>query len=347
MAATEPDNRSFLTDLFAGPFRGHAIVFSPEMEGAPWPGDFTISERPVADWAPWHARAYEQRVSLHETLGDDAVPYAKLHTGTELFAAAFGCPVHVFEDSPACALPLVRTAQEADRIETPTLEARPLTRAFEMIDLLRERLGPDAPIAVPDIQSPFDIAALVWRKEDMFLALLEEPDAVKRLVGKCHDLLAGFLAEFLRRLPQGNLCHCPYAWAPPELGCWLSEDEAGSLSAAMFEEFCLPSLRALSEQFGGMFVHCCATADHQYENFRKIPNLRGLNRVFQEPGPRPAIEAFSGQTVLIQAWTGEAGINEMLEMALPQTRFFFNMSPQPLDEARATLERLREKCPRR
>ena len=145
-----------------------------------------------------------------------------------------------------------------------------------------------------------DIAALVWNKQDMYTAIYDDPDAVKRLVAKCHRLLKAFLVEFGRSFGEVNYCHCPYAWAPPELGCWLSEDEAGAMSVAMFDDFCLPTLVDLSESFGGLFVHCCATADHQYGSFLRIPNLRGLNRVFQSPGPRPAVDAFAGRTVLMK-----------------------------------------------
>jgi hypothetical protein len=176
--------------------------------------------------------------------------------------------------------------------------------------------------------------------------MITEPDAVRRLVDKCQQLLINFFDHFLREVGEANLCHCPVAWAPPELGVWLSEDEAGSMSTEMFEAFCLPNLIDLSERYGGLFVHCCATADHQYQSFAKIPNLRGLNRVFQAPGPRPAIETFSKDTVLMVAWTPEDRVVEMLDMALPETRFLFNMPAQPLDEARRTYDRLRERCPR-
>ena len=102
----------------------------------------------------------------------------------------------------------------------------------------------------------------------------------------------------------------------------------------------------MSETFGGLFMHCCATADHQYGSFKQIPNLRGLNRVFQAPGPKPAVEAFSGQTVLMMAWMPEAQISDLLEMALPDTRYLFNMPAQPLEDAKRTYDRLRERCPR-
>lgn len=339
-------NRRFLTDLFAGPFRGHGIIMDPVTEPSGLLGDVACSDLPVGRWLDHALRDYEADLMLLGALDHDGVPQVKVMTGTEIFAQAFGCPVHVYKDSPPCALPLVRSPAEADALKVPGLDARPLTRVMELAQMLRGRLGPDVPIRVPDIQSPFDIAALVWRKEDFYLALMDDPAAVKRLVEKCRALVEAFLNAFRDELGEVSFAHCPRAWAPPELGCWLSEDEAGSMTSAMFEEFCVPALTALSKTFGGIFIHCCATADHQYPSFLKIPGLRGMNRVFQESGPRPAIEAFSGRTVLMMAWIDEATAMEMLDLALPETRFLFNMPGQPLEEARGTYERLRERCPR-
>lgn len=339
-------NRQFLTDLFSGPFRGHGIIMDPMPPEGGFRGDLTLTERPLTDWLDYWLRDYETQVAKLQALEDDSVPHVRIGTGTQIFAAAFGSPVHVYDDSPACALPRVRTAREADKLATPAVDAPPLDRVWEFARIVRDRLGPAVPLRVPDIQSPFDIAALVWRKEDLYLALMDDPAAVMRLVEKCHDLLSGFLKAFCAEFGEVNLSHCPHAWAPPELGCWLSEDEAGAMSTAMFEEFCLPVLTRMSQDFGGMFIHCCATADHQYGVFKKIPNLRGMNRVFQAPGPGPAVEAFSGQAVLMLAWMGEQDAARLLELARPDTRYLFNMPAQPLEEAKRTHERLREMCPR-
>lgn len=345
-------NQAFLTDLFAGPFRGHGLIMGvPAEPDAPdaalGPGDFTIHGEPVDGWLPGRVREYEAQCQYLEALDDDNVPTARLGTGTQVFAAAFGCPVAVFDTgSHAFAQPLVSTAQEADRLTVPSLDAPGLRRVFELGDLVLRELGPEAPIGVPDIQSPFDIAALVWHKQDFFLSLVTAPEAVHTLVAKCEALLVSFLEEFCRRYPAANLAHCPIAWAPPSLGCWLSEDEAGALSCAMFDEFCRPSLVRLSERFGGLFMHCCATADHQYANFAALPNLRGLNRVYQEPGAAPAVAAFSGQTVLMQAWLGEAEVGEFLDLAQPDTRYLFSLNPLPLEQAKPVYERLRKRCPR-
>ena len=342
-------NKQFMADLYSGPFRGHAIV----IDYAPKPpdralGDFTLSPLPVKNWVPWVVKNYVSRVSFLEAVGHDDVPCAALITHTGVFASAFGCAVHEFAGSNPAALPSVASAQEADKLAEPDVLSVPmLARFFELATLVRAELGPDVPLSMPDLQSAFDIAAIIWNKEDLFMALIEDPDSVHRLVAKTHRLLKSFLSLFQREFQNYNPLHCPQgAWAPPHLGCSVSEDEVGSMSAAMFEEFSLPTLIDLSETFGGLFMHCCAKADHQYESFKKIPNLRGINRVFQEPGPRPAIEAFSGQTVFNVAWTPEAKINELLDMARPDTRFLFNLDPLPIDEAKVVFDRLCARCHR-
>lgn len=349
MTPREVRNRRFLSDLFSGPFRGHAVIVSPppdEQRPPPLP-DYTTSQRPVSDWGPQCVRQYETRVRCGETFDDDSVPYAGLNTNTAIFAAAFGCPIHVYEGQAtnAAARPIVCTAAEATRLLEPAVDAPPLDRILELGRLVRRELGPEAALGVPDVQSPFDIAALIWNKEEMFAALLDEPDAVLELTRKCSSLLKRFLKEFRRQVGDCNMCHCPYAWAPAELGVWLSEDEVGSIGTAMFDRFCLPFLTDLSEAFGGLFMHCCANADHQYERFKRIPNLRGLNRVFQKPGPEPAIKAFAGRTVLMQAWSPEDFLNQMLDLARPGSRFLFNIDAPSLEELKPFYERLRKRCP--
>lgn len=334
--------RLFLESLWTGQAERHGVIIDPGCPGLEWSsGDFLCSERPLPDWADLFERIYLHRVRAHELAQDDAVPHCSLFSGTGLFAAAFGAPMHRMEESLAHALPAIQSVEELQTLCHPTPDTAPLDRVWKLGRLLRDRLGPDAPIGVPDIQSPFDIAALVWRKESFFRALIEEPHAVADLVDRCGELLEGFLERFLRELAPVSLAHCPYAWAPPELGCWLSEDEAGSLSRAMFERFCLPWLQRLSHRFGGLFMHCCASADHQYPEFLKIPNLRGLNRVWQSPGPGPAIDAFSGHTVLIQAWEPVDSIARYRSLERPDTRFLFVLGVADLAEAAAMADRAR------
>jgi len=339
-------NKIFLRKLFTSQADRHALIISPPMPVPPDLGDFTLSNEPVEKWLPSTIANYKEQERYLKTLHDDSVPAVRtLHTNTGIFAAAFGCKLHKYqEETPACALPLISTPEEAEKIKEPAIDAPPLNRIWELAQKIRKEMGPEIPICTPDIQSPFDIAALIWKKEAMFTAMYDAPDTVLSLVSKCNNLLKNFLTTFKEEFPECNLVHCPVYWAPPDLGCSVSEDEAGAMSTEMFHKFCLPSLIDLSNTFGGLFLHCCAAADHQYSEFKKIPNLRGLNRVFQSPGPEPAIEAFSGQTVLLIAWTSREGVIDLLNMAKPDTRYLFNFIGVSLNEGQKIMEEFMPLC---
>ena len=57
-------------------------------------------------------------------------------------------------------------------------------------------------------------------------------------------------------------------------GITVSEDEVGAVSAEMFAAFFRDELVALSSRYGGIGVHCCAHARHQWDHFKSLPGLR-------------------------------------------------------------------------
>ncbi len=338
-------NRQLLADVFSHRRVGRILIYDGPR---PWhlrEGDYAVcTDRPVEDWLAFYEEDYAWKCTQSEQFDDDAVPYANLCGTTGFFAAAFGCPFHQYSHGGnAVARPIVTTAAEADALAQPTLDALPIRRYFQLAEKLALRLGPEAPISVPDIQSPFGIAAIIWNKEDLLIALMEEPDAVLRLVEKTHKLLWDFLAELKKRLPNVNLCHCPYTWAPPELGCWLSEDEIGIISTDMFERFALPSLERLSHDFGGLFMHCCAAAQHQYESWKKIPDLRGINPAIFEQGPGPLIHLMP-EKVYMYGYQSEQRMLAALDAASDRTSILLNIAGNP-DQARPLFDRMREHCP--
>ncbi|NLE68329.1 MAG: hypothetical protein GX608_12995 [Lentisphaerae bacterium] len=342
-------NESFLRNIFArGPFERHGFVCAPRGVSIPEHPDydFTISDKPAKNWAPWVVEGYRRQVDMLEAVGDDSVPFAKIGTGTHIYAAAFGCEVHRFPDSNPCAMPLVSTAEEADRLSVPDIWKVPvLYRIFELARAVRDELGPDACLGPPDMQSGFDTAALVWNKTDFLCAMLDDRDsaAVMRLAGKCASLFKAFLAAFREEFPNCSPCHCPSVWAPPEMGPWLSNDECGAFSAAMFEKFCLPELLDLSETFGGLGMHCCAAAEHQFESFKKIPNFYAFNRVAASRGYSPLLDHFAGDAapVHVLAWIPEEEIARLVRKAPAGTRFIFNLVGASAEEAGQWLARMR------
>ncbi len=338
-------NKAFIRSIFAGNAERHGFICHPQLIPLYEQGDYTLSARPVKEWLPRVIENYRRRATMLNSLQDDSVPLASLGTGTHLFAQAFGCKVHSYTDNNPCAVPLVNNAAEADQLALPDLwKTECLQRVFELGKLVLQELGPETALSPCDLQSGFDIACLIWNKEDLLCSMALEPEAVKRLSEKCAQLLKTFLREFRKEFPTLSPCHCPSCWTPPELGPWLSNDECGIMNRAMFDEFCLPELVDLSETFGGLGMHCCADAEHQFPNFNKIPNFYGFNRVSDKHGYMPLLEHFAGKgsPVHVLAWIPEDTTAQLIRNAPPGTRFIFNFMGADHETAARWLDKMRQ-----
>ena len=166
------------------------MVRYDEPGGPPWPAAYPEKKRERIEWA---LTLYERQMRQAAWLRDDFIPYLNMNTGTEIFAEAFGCRVHRPEGSNPCAIPLIHSASQVAALKVPDLSAPSLSILFEMADELRRRAGPGALLRTVDIQSPMDIAALIWDKNSFYLGIVETPDAVKELADKVHRLLTAFL----------------------------------------------------------------------------------------------------------------------------------------------------------
>lgn len=336
--------RGFLDGTAAEKFLFYVNFSLPELEARLpkpvrlWP---TLTrERIERNWA-----MYEMMYRKAAMVPDDRVPYVSNMTGTEIFAEAFGCPVHRPEDTNPFALPLVHSAKEADALRTPELSSSSLAPLFDIADELYRRGGPGVLMKPVDIQSPMDIVALIWDKADMFMAMIEAPDAVKCLAGKVRALLTDFFDEWFRRYGTTFVAHYPdYVMHG---GLTVSVDEVGGVSEAMFQEFFRDELVALSSHFGGLGIHCCADARHQWANFRSIPGLKLINH--NRPPTRPAREyildslAFYGirPAQMPIGWKPDGPPETWPDQYPPGTRVIFEVQAANADEAKCIAEMLK------
>ncbi len=168
------------------------------------------------------------------------------------------------------------------------------------------------------------------------------------MVTKCANLFKTFLIEFRKEFPNSSPGHCPAVWVPPTMGPWLSNDECGAFNNEMFEEFCLPELVDLAKTFGGLGMHCCADAEHQFESFNKIPNFYGFNRVQSKHGYDPILEHFGGPDapVHVLAWVSDEDTEHLIKTAPEGTRFIFALLGAEPNEAKAWLHKMRALSPR-
>lgn len=248
----------------------YLIRYAPELLPRPVPNPEMWRER-----VEWIWQNYEYHLTRIGWLVDDTLPCLDMLTGTEIFAEAFGCPVHRTADEMPFALPLVRNAFEAGKLEVPSLDAPSLSAVFKAADELSCRAGFGALFRLVDLQSPLDVAALIWEKTDFYAALLENPDAVLTLTEKIKTLQFAFLDEWFSRYGKECIAHFPDYYLPQ--GVTFSVDEIGAISGKMFDQYCLPDLNQFSARYGGLGIHCCAHARHQWAHIKDVSGLRLLN----------------------------------------------------------------------
>jgi hypothetical protein len=262
------------------------IAHDPEAPPRPLPNPALRAER--LEWA-WGL--YERRLARTAWLHDDSLPCLEVYTGTEIFAEAFGCPVHRPEDNMPFALPRIVSAAEVDDLPEPAVFDSPLAALFEMADALRARAGGDALLRMVDLQSPMDVAALIWDKNDFYSAMIETPEAVLALTEKVARLQTAFLDQWFARYGRAHIAHFPFYYMPD--GVTMSVDEVGVVNGAMFDAYFAPELAALSARYGAIGIHCCANSRHQWPRFAAVPGLRVLNLCQPEEVVREAYRYFA------------------------------------------------------
>jgi hypothetical protein len=287
-------------------------------------------------------RQYEWHLQRARWVDDDFVPHLDLFTGTEIFAEAMGCPVHRPENDMPFALPLVHSAAEADKIKVPELSRSTLAYLFEMADEVQRRAGKGPLFRLPDIQSPMDIAALIWDKSDLYIALTETPRAVVELAARVRRLLVAFLDEWLARYGRQFIAHFPTYYM--DRGLTLSEDEVGAVGTEAFEEFFLPELAELSHRYGGIGVHCCANARHQWPAFKKIPGLKLLNIVHNAQMCRGAQEFFATHCVQMHNWAGDGPPRTWPARFPKGSRIVIELAAETREQAAELAATMKEAC---
>lgn len=335
--------KAFVAGTGGLPFLFHVSYPDREREGRLPPGvplwPDKARERIELRWAEYALMCHKA-----SRVGDDRVPYLSNITGTEIFAEAFGCAVHRPDNANPFALPMARSAVEAARLKAPELSTSSLAYLFDIADELYRRGGPGAVMKPVDIQSPMDVVALIWEKSDLFIAMLETPEPVLALAGEVRRLMVAFFDEWFSRYGMTFVAHYPdYVMHG---GITVSVDEVGSVNEQAFNQFFRDDLVFLSEHFGGLGIHCCADARHQWNNFRSLPGLRVMNH--NPPPNRPSCEymtdalRFYGDTVVqVPAGWKPDGKPESWPAQSPKgSRLVFEVNAENEDDARAVAERL-------
>jgi len=232
-------------------------------------------------------------------IGDDFVPYLYPYQGVTVVASAFGCPVRFLDHTAPWVEPLIRAEdppEEVYELPSPKVTDGQLGAILEYIDFFVTQTGGRYPIAPAELTGPLNTAYQVWESDAFMVAMYTNPKEVHHLMRLVTDLTIAFLKEERCHSPEFNPCHFPPVWLPKRYGTAIGDDCMAVLSPKLYEEFALPYVNEISDEFGGIIIHSCGNYTHQLDNLANVHNLRGLNFGASETPFEAVWERFGGKT---------------------------------------------------
>lgn len=253
----------------------------------------TVINYPIPD-EEWPAFNFEEifhdqeKMLLHELrqvylgakLQDDRLYGIRANYGTGIIASMFGCPVHTFEDS----LP-IGTAVPKYKIEKilnsgiPDKNSGLMRKVWDTVAYFRETLHPYPKLSQTigsqcfDIQGPFDNASIIWGS-DIYLAMLDEPEKICRLMDIISDTIILMVQE-LRRTDGFPLDEHDGAWNFLG-GVCVRNDSSVNLSGEHYETLVKPFDEKIISEWGG-WIHFCGKAHQWWKRQLDIAGLKGIN----------------------------------------------------------------------
>lgn len=235
-------------------------------------------------------------------LKGDYVPSLCPSLGVVAIPSAFGCEVVWWEkDFPSCKPALSEDPFDVYKIEKPKADSGELKRVLDYTKYFLEKTSGKLPIRLTDIQGPLDSAALIFGHNNLLMAMHTNPEEVHHLMKLVTELTIDFIKEQRKIVVDAGAEFVPamfQPWLPDGFGVSISNDECVMISSEMHDEFHLPYINQLAEEFGGIYIHSCGNWLHQFNSLEKIKNLRGLEFGASEANYEEVLERFNGKIQL-------------------------------------------------
>ena len=255
---------------------------------------------------------------------DLAFLYLEPWYGVGIYATAYGCKYEWVPGDAPQVRPIYKSLDEIDNIKKPDIAAcDELLVVLDMIRYFKEKTGGALEIVLTDTQSPNDTASLIMDTSEFFAATIEEPERLHPLLQSITDLICQFSDE------QKNLIGERFTKPGHQMisltdssGISVSDDNMAFISNQSYNDTCLRYNNMLSDHFGGIALHTCGNAVH---NFPRLLQTRGLNTVdlavgnAVDPSPNDSAkvaEIFHGTDIIVKVrlgWNQIAGIEPLID----------------------------------
>jgi hypothetical protein len=151
-----------------------------------------------------------------------------------------------------------------------------LAKYVEFIETLVRRSAGRYPISHGALIGPSDIAALLRGHTQSVLDMVEEPEAMRKLLWRSGEVFRQITVEAWKHIPtyHGGYFDAQYQiWSPGPI-VRLQEDASGVFSPGLYRDLLQPVDREVARHFASAFIHLHTNSMFLYDLFLEIEEIR-------------------------------------------------------------------------
>ena len=209
----------------------------------------------------------------------DAQLSVRANLGVGVVATVFGLkPVFPQEDQMPWFLenpPKEMIAYRVSRIANAKTEGL-IPTAVEYIEYFRRRLPENIKLYCYDTQGPFDLAHLI-RGSQIYTDVFDDPEFVRRILEISTELYIRATKVYKEAVSEPLHSGFHTALFMENGGVRMCDDSSINLSPKLFREFSLPYISKALAPFSGGWVHFCGNANHLFDMYMEVKEIRGIN----------------------------------------------------------------------
>ncbi|MDH7599705.1 MAG: uroporphyrinogen decarboxylase family protein [Sedimentisphaerales bacterium] len=229
--------------------------------------------------------------------------------GIGTLASAFGID-YVWPAGQAPVVPQrFDTIEQALEVLPMPVDQTPIGRhTLQMIEYSVDKSNGRLPISLTDTQSPLNALSFLVRTEAFYLAFMDTPQQLSRILDRLVPLQIAFTQRQLQIL--GDTIVWPgHGFASTRVfsGLGMSDDIMTCISPGQYRQFGIPGIVQCGQAFGGAAVHSCGNWQDKLAVVRDIPGLVMVDAAFTsqtDPSPNDAElfgQAFAGTGIVVNS----------------------------------------------
>jgi len=271
--------------------------------------------------------------------------------GIGAIPAAYGAEYLWNGDMAPATAPLFHSVEEALAAEPRPIAETPVgRRILNMIEYFLEKTSGKVPMSLSDVQSPLNASAALVDTSEFYMAFLEDPETVRRLLERVTDLSIDFYKKQAGIIGK-NLVFPGHGFASSRAfsGIGFSDDNSAMLSAESHRYLCGPSMIRLGEAFNGFAFHSCGNWEAKTETVKSLPGLKTIDGAFSpetDPMPNsagPFADSFAGTGVCVNARIVGAGayvLSKAAELQKPGMKLIIVSYCNSIEEQKMVYEEI-------